>query len=136
MVNAGGWGVYRVAYDDLGMVERLAGRLGDLEPLERFNLFADTWALVLAGRVELSTFVTLAGDLAHEDEPGIFLVSAALGPSVTAPPPTTNARRRPPPVLLLGPRASALGWNRRTATASGTPPCGPLLLLSLGYGRR
>ena len=43
VVNAGGSGYYRVAYPT-AMVERLAGRLGELAPLERYNLVADTWA--------------------------------------------------------------------------------------------
>ncbi len=59
MVNAGGSGYYRVAYpsDVLG---RLSRQLGDLQPLERFNLVSDTWAAVLSGDGSLADFLRLA----------------------------------------------------------------------------
>ena len=128
VVNAGGWGVYRLTYDDLGPIAR---RLGELDPLERFNLFADTWALVLAGRVELATFVALAGDLAHEDEPGIFsLVAAALGLCDRAASnddrPTVQEAAR----SLLGPRSADLGWDRRGTMASESHPASPPAVVS------
>ncbi len=48
LVNAGGSGYYRVSYP-AASVDRLAGRLGDLAALERYNLVSDTWAAVTVG---------------------------------------------------------------------------------------
>src|ERR1700728_2756067 len=58
LVNAGGWGVYRVAYEAEHLAY-LGAHLDQLTPLERANLFADTWALVLAGRSPLSGFLDI-----------------------------------------------------------------------------
>jgi puromycin-sensitive aminopeptidase len=130
VVNAGGWGVYRLAYDDLGLI---AGRLGELDPLERFNLFADTWALVLAGRVDLATFVALAGDLAHEDEPGIFsLVTAALGLCDRAASNDDRPSVQEAARALLGARSADLGWDRRKDDGERIPTLRALLLSCLG----
>jgi hypothetical protein len=52
VVNAGGSGYYRVAYPD--RVVHLADRLGDLAPLERYNLVSDTWAATLAGHAPVA----------------------------------------------------------------------------------
>ncbi len=53
VVNAGGSGYYRVAYS-AERVAHLAGRLGDLAPLERYNLVSDTWAATLAGHARVA----------------------------------------------------------------------------------
>ena len=126
MVNAGGWGVYRV-----GLRRRTwpgwPGRLPDLDPLERCNLFADTWALVLAGRADLGGFLARwppsSGD---EDEPG-DLHGGGRRPRAVRP---GGGRRRPAAVAgatqaLLGTAGgrSRLGAPARRGRA-GTH-CGP-----------
>ena len=111
VVNAGGWGAYRTAYAGEHLA-RLTARLGELATLERFNLLADTWALVLAGRSPLEHFVALGAGLGDDADPSTWTVlTAALGlcdrvvaegdrPAVAA-----GAR------ALLGPRFAALGWE-------------------------
>ena len=56
MVNAGGWGVFRVGYERRTLAGALAEHLAELTPLERANLLADTWATTLAGRSDLRAF--------------------------------------------------------------------------------
>ncbi len=130
VVNAGGWGVYRLSYDDLSP---LAGRLGDLDPLERFNLFADAWALVLAGRAELSTFLALAADLAGEEEPGIFsLVAGALGLCDRAASDDERHAVAAGTRALFGPTSARLGWDRREGEGERVPTTRALVLSSLG----
>jgi puromycin-sensitive aminopeptidase len=78
VVNAGGWGVFRVGYE----VEHrlaLADHLAELTPLERANLVADTWATTLAGHSTLQEFLLLAAKLGLEPDPTPWSpVSAAL----------------------------------------------------------
>ena len=132
VVNAGGWGVYRVAYD-AAQLGRLGRELPALTPLERSNLFADTWAAVLAGHVTLDGFFDLASGLGDDDEPSTFaMVAGALGlcdrivgdelrPLLAA---ATRA--------LLAGRAAQLGWDPRPDDGERTPTLRALLLGTLG----
>jgi puromycin-sensitive aminopeptidase len=57
VVNAGGHGFFRVAYDEV-LRARLAGvTLADLDRLERYNLVDDAWSAVVSGRLEAAQFV-------------------------------------------------------------------------------
>jgi puromycin-sensitive aminopeptidase len=57
VVNAGGHGFYRVAYDD-DLRSRLVGRaLDSLDTLERYNLVDDAWNAVVAGRLGASDYL-------------------------------------------------------------------------------
>jgi puromycin-sensitive aminopeptidase len=130
VVNAGGWGVYRVAYGDLS---GLARRLPDLDSLERCNLFADTWALVLAGRADLGGFLSLAGGLGDEDEPGIFtVVAGALGLCDRVAAEGDRGAVEDATQALLGPRAADLGWEHRPGEGERVPTLRALLLAALG----
>jgi len=134
VVNAGGWGVYRVAYT-AARLELLAGRLGELEPLERFNLVADTWALVLAGRAELEQFFSLARALdgVDEDDPGTWtVVTGALGLCDRVVPDQQRPQVEAAARALLGRRAAALGWDARTNEGERTPTLRSLLIGALG----
>ncbi|HUA95098.1 MAG TPA: M1 family metallopeptidase [Acidimicrobiales bacterium] len=130
IVNAGGWGVYRVAYED---GPGAAGRFGDLDPLERSNLMADTWALVLAGRTGLDRLLALAANLGQEQEPGIYsIVTGAFGLCDRV---VTDGDR---PALeravqaLLWPRAADLGWEPVPGEGERVPTLRSLLLAGLG----
>jgi puromycin-sensitive aminopeptidase len=70
VVNAGGHGFYRVAYDE-GLRRRISGVvLGSLDTLERYNLVDDAWNEVVAGRLAAADYLTFIegfggeGDLA------------------------------------------------------------------------
>jgi len=132
LVNAGGWGVYRVAYAPPQLGE-LVSRLGELDALECFNLVSDTWAEVLAGRAELADFVALVGGLGDVDEPSTYaVVAGALGLCDRVAddgdrPLVAEATRR-----LLGPRLASVGWDRRPGEAERMPTMRALLVRALG----
>jgi puromycin-sensitive aminopeptidase len=71
VVNAGGWGVFRVGY---GTEHRLAlaEHLIELTPLERANLMGDTWATTLAGHTRLEEFLRVSMRLGVEPDPGAW----------------------------------------------------------------
>jgi len=132
VVNAGGWGVYRVAYETSDL-ERLAGHLDRLDALERSNLVADTWALVLSGRRPLEDFFSLARHLGHDSEPSTFsTVAGALGLCDRV---VGEGDR---PILaaatrsLLGPRARELGWDPSENEGERIPTLRALLIGALG----
>ena len=132
VVNAGGWGVYRVAY---GSDHRaaLSTELTSLSVLERFNLLSDTWALVLAGRAHLRDLVQLATGLDIEEDPEPFhVVASALRlcdrVAADASRPAVQAACR----ALLGARLEAVGWDARTGEGERTPTLRALLLDTLG----
>ena len=78
VVNAGGWGMFRVGYETEHRLA-LAGHLSELTPLERANLLADTWATTLAGLTRLEEFLVLASQLGLEPDPAPWApVGAAL----------------------------------------------------------
>jgi puromycin-sensitive aminopeptidase len=134
IVNAGGTGYYRVAYS-AERVAHLADRLGDLAPLERYNLVSDTWAATLAGHARVADLIRLAKALADsgETDPSVWsVVIGALGlfdrvvPDESRPILATAVRQ------LLGPMAASLGWERREADDERTPSLRSAVLRTLG----
>jgi puromycin-sensitive aminopeptidase len=132
VVNAGGWGVYRVGYSTTHLAA-LARRLGDLAPLERANLFHDTWALVLAGHVSLEEFLALAAQLGDDDEPSTFsTVSGALGLCDRVIAEEDRPQLAAAARALLGTRAASLGWEPTTGEGERIPNLRALLIDTLG----
>jgi len=133
LANAGGWGVYRVGYAP-ERLETLASRLGDLGGLERFDLVSDTWALVLAGRAELDELFSLAARLHDdEDEPEIYqVVASALRLCDRVAPDADRPLVQAAASALLGPRASALGWDASAGEGERIPTLRALLIGELG----
>ena len=106
LVNAGGSGYYRVAYP-AATVERLAGPLGDLAPLERYNLVSDTWAAALAGQAPLLDLLRLAQALADRRGRPQRLVGGDRGRRPVRP---DRPRRRPPGAAAGGPDPASARW--------------------------
>jgi puromycin-sensitive aminopeptidase len=132
VLNAEGWGVYRVAYtaEHLG---GLGSRLGALSALERRNLVADTWASVLAGEVALADFLALAGHLGDDDEPGTWgAVAGALWLCDRVVPEADRPAVADATRLLLGSRARSLGWDPAPEDTERTPTLRALLWSTLG----
>jgi puromycin-sensitive aminopeptidase len=134
LVNAGGSGYYRVSYP-AATVERLAGRLGDLAALERYNLVSDTWAASLSGQAPVSSLMRLARSLSDsaEGDPSVWsVVLGALGlfdrviPDGDRPVVTSAVR------ALLGPLAEELGWDPRDDDGERTPSLRSSVLRTLG----
>ncbi len=134
LVNAGGSGYYRVSYPT-AMVERLAGKLAELAPLERYNLVSDTWAASLSGQAPLSDLLRLARALVDsaEGDPSVWsVVLGALGlfdrviPDGDRPVLAQSVR------TLLGPLARDLGWDPRDEDGERTPSLRASVLRTLG----
>ena len=132
VVNAGGWGVYRVAYPPAHL-ESLARSLPKLRPLERFDLFSDAWALVLSARLELGELLSMAAHLSEEDEPGIFsVVAGALSLCDRAARGQERPQVQAAARVLLQPRAATLGWDRVSGEGERVPTLRALVLDALG----
>jgi puromycin-sensitive aminopeptidase len=136
VVNAGGWGVFRTAYEPSHLAT-LADHLFELAPLERANLFVDTWASTLAGHTELASFLELGQSLGQEEEPstwGAIVGGLALCDRVADDhdrPALADAARH-----LLGPRGRALGFDPQPGESERTPTLRALLISALGeYGQ-
>ncbi len=134
VVNAGGSGYFRVSYPT-AVLERLAGQLGHLTPLERYNLVSDTWAAALSGQAPLADVLAVARALvvSAEGDPSVWsVVLGALGLFDRVIP---DADR---PVLalavrtLLGPLATGLGWDPRDDDDERTPSLRSSVLRTLG----
>ena len=128
VVNAGGWGVYRVGYDagDLGTLARQLDQLG---ALERVDLFADTWAGVLAEHSGLGDFLSLAAALGDDPEPGTWrTVTAALDLCSRVVEEADRPQLAAATRALLGPRFSTVGWDAVPGEAERTPSLRSMLL--------
>ncbi|HXQ60441.1 MAG TPA: M1 family metallopeptidase, partial [Acidimicrobiales bacterium] len=113
VVNAHGTGYYRVRYTP-ALHRRLAGRLDALDLLERFNLLADTWAVVVAQQAGPEDFLLLAEALGSEDDPDVWAqVTGALSLLDRA----TDEEARPLVAsytrALLNPVLARLSWDGR-----------------------
>ncbi len=131
VVNAGGWGVYRVAYGEhLGAI---AADLGALTPLERANLFADAWALVVSGREPLSAFLGLAAELGQDNEPATFAtVAGALALIDRAADDDMRQTLAGATRSLLGARFDSLGWDPADGEGERLPSLRSMLVSTLG----
>jgi len=134
VVNAGGWGFYRVHYPPQAL-HALADRIADLEPLERCNLLSDAWAAVLAARTDLGDFLALCEAMARSGEvdPDVwaqatgalgFLDHALDGEARDA---LARYTRR-----LAGPAFARLGWEPAPGESERTGTVRAQLLSVLG----
>jgi hypothetical protein len=117
------------------MVERLADRLGELAPLERYNLVSDSWAAALSGQAPLSDVLAVARALvtSAEGDPSVWsVILGALGlldrivPEADRPVLALAVR------TLLGPLARDLGWDPRDDDGERTPSLRSAVLRTLG----
>jgi puromycin-sensitive aminopeptidase len=134
LVNAGGSGYYRVSYPT-AMVERLAGQLTELAPLERYNLVSDTWAASLSGQVPLSDLLRLARALVDsaEGDPSVWsVVLGALGLFDRVMPDGDRPVLAQAVRTLLDPLARDLGWDPRDDDNERTPSLRSSVLRTLG----
>jgi len=134
VVNAGGSGYYRVAYGT-DAVARLAMRLDELTPLERYNLVSDTWAAALAGDAPLADLLRLARALVDsgEGDPSVWsVVIGALGLLDRVAPDEGRATLAAGVRSLLGPLVARLGWDPAATDDERTPSLRSGALLALG----
>ena len=134
VVNAGGSGYYRVAYSP-ERVAHLAGRLGDLAPLERYNLVSDTWAATLAGHARVVDLLRRAKALADsgEGDPSVWsVVVGAIGLFDRIVPDDGRLILAEGVRTLLGPLGDRLGWDPSPSDDERTPSLRSAVLRTLG----
>ncbi len=72
IVNAGGHGFYRVAYDRELRARLTSDVLADLVTLERYNLVDDAWNEVVAGRLSAADYLDFVQGFADERELAVW----------------------------------------------------------------
>ncbi len=113
VVNAGGHGFVRVRYDET-LRERLAGSVGVLSPIERYQLVDDAWAATLIGASSAAEFCALARAFADEtDLPVWQALLLGLGWCDRALDGTPRERFRAFVRELVRPALDRLGWEPR-----------------------
>jgi puromycin-sensitive aminopeptidase len=70
-LNAGGSGFYRTRYRGV-LRERLAGHVGELTPLERYDIVDDAFASVLQGTSTAAEFIELARSFADDTDLAVW----------------------------------------------------------------
>jgi aminopeptidase N len=116
LVNAGGVGYYRVAYE-AAQLDALVARFPALAPADRVTLLSDGFALMQSGRLPLASYIALVGALprvtgasgplwAMAVEQLDFLDVALAGTPAQA---SLHEAAR----ALLGPQLARLGWMPR-----------------------
>ena len=134
ILNAAGSGFYRVRYPTEHL-HLLAAHMESLDPLEQFNLLGDTWAAVVAGKVNLDEHLLLAESIANcgQDDPDVWsqatsmlaFLDHAVADEIR---PTLAAYTR----VLLGPTFQRLGWDPAEGETDRTPTLRAQLLGTLG----
>jgi puromycin-sensitive aminopeptidase len=132
IVNAGGWGVFRVGYEAEHRLA-LADRLSDLTPLERANLLADTWATTLAGHSTLKEFLTLGAKLRLEPDPTPWAaVSGALHLARRIVDDIDQPSLHDAVAALVGPQYRHLGFEPNPGEGDRTPTLRSLVINLMG----
>ena len=111
VVNAGGHGFMRVAYDDT-LRARLQRQLPTLTIIDRYNLVDDAWNEVVAGRLAAADFLTFAEGFAADRELAVWqaIVIGLKGVSRLVEGAAEVALQRRI-AALVGPALTDVGWN-------------------------
>ncbi len=132
VLNAGGWGVFRVGYENEHRLA-LAEHLPELTPLERANLLSDTWATTLAGLNGLREFIVLASRLGLEPDPAPWAsVGSALVLANRIALPEDEAAVHEAAAALLGPTYRNLGFDAASEEGDRTPSLRSLAINLMG----
>ncbi len=132
-VRAAGAGYYRVQYEE-GAFNELLRDLDRLDVRERLQLLSDTFALMQAGRVDVTRYLRLVGRLRGETDRSVwdqvieslrFLRSLIDAPEDRAPFDRNAAQ------VLAAPFARA-GWDARAGEDADTPALRRSLIEALG----
>ena len=107
VVNAGGSGFYRTRYGIASLPPT-----AELDPLERFNLVNDTWAMVLSGRAALADYVELVATMGEEVDPTVWTtIATSLALVDRLMPPGDRPRLQSFVQTLASPAFAKLGWS-------------------------
>ena len=132
VLNAGGSGVFRSRYGERELAA-LAGRVAELEELERATLVADSWASLFAGQITWSAFFAIAQGLGTSDEPTPWMTVATAAEFVSRAL-SDEQRDRFVGVVreLFGPLYERLGWDAKEGEGELTPQLRAVALGALG----
>jgi puromycin-sensitive aminopeptidase len=109
VVNAGGWGFFRVAYDD-ALATRIAAGLHTLSDIERYNLASDAWAATLVGHADINATLDLLASYKDETDPATWTLLAEIAGVLARVLPSDGMRAFVRD--LAGNAAARLGWTR------------------------
>ncbi|MEY2552166.1 MAG: puromycin-sensitive aminopeptidase, partial [Ilumatobacteraceae bacterium] len=112
VVNAGGHGFVRIAYDDV-LRERIGGEtLSRLSVIDRYNLVDDAWNAVIAGRLAAADYLGFTEAFAQERDLAVWQAIAiglrGLGRLLEGPAYVGFQRRV---ATLVAPVVADLGWS-------------------------
>ena len=132
VVNAGGSGVYRTRYASADLAV-LAGRLGELDELERATLVADSWALLFAGQITWGDFLTVARGMGTQNEPAPW-TTIATAMDFASRAVTDEQRGRLTSIVhdLFAPQFARLGWEPQPGEDERTGQLRGVILGALG----
>jgi puromycin-sensitive aminopeptidase len=131
VLNAGGEGFYRVAYP-ADWRNRLLEK-GALEPLERFTVLDDCWALVVAGETPAAEFLATAQRLEGEQELVVWRILAAhLRSASRLVEGDALDRYRAQVAAIAAPTFQTLGWSVARDDGARTKQLRGLLINLLG----
>ncbi len=112
VVNAGGHGYFRVAYDATLRARLLGSALPMLTVIDRYNLVDDAWNEVVAGRLAAADFLTFAEGFAGDRELAVWQAIAiglrSIGRLVEG---DALEAFRTRVTALVGPALADLGWQ-------------------------
>jgi puromycin-sensitive aminopeptidase len=115
VVNAGGHGFMRVAYDDALRARLVGDALSGLTIVDRYNLVDDAWNAVVAGRLAAADFVTFVEGFAGERELAVWQAIGiglrGVGRLLDGDPYAAFQRRV---AALVASAMAELGWEPRT----------------------
>ena len=132
VVNAGGEGFYRVAYDD-ELFTSIVERLPDLDPIERFSVVSDTSAEMLAGRIAAADYLDLVERLGDESEIDVWMAALSGIDEIDRVISSDDREALRSFVRnLVAPKADQLGWHPDDDESDRTRALRGLLLRSLG----
>jgi puromycin-sensitive aminopeptidase len=132
VVNAGGWGVFRVGYEPDHLLA-LAEALPELTPLERANLLGDTWATTLAGHSRLRDFLAVAARLQLQPDPAPWTpVGSAFVLTHRVARPEHEPALHDAVATVIGPIHQRLGFDARPDDGERTPSLRALAINLMG----
>jgi puromycin-sensitive aminopeptidase len=132
VVDAGGEGFFRVNYEG-DLLDGVVGRLGGLEPIERYSVVSDAFANVLKGDVDAASYLALVSTLSDEDEVDVWAVALAGLSELDK---VTSSDDRPAMQAfvrgLVSDKADEMGWTVADGESDRDRQMRGLLLKALG----
>ncbi|MEY2399762.1 MAG: tricorn protease interacting factor [Actinomycetota bacterium] len=108
VVNAGGWGFFRVKYDD-ALASRIAAGLSTLSEIERYNLASDAWAATLGGFADVGATLDLLSSYGQETNPSTWSLLSEIAGVLSRVHDAAGLRQYVN--SLAAPSAERLGWE-------------------------